>query len=257
MYRCIKLVAVVAAAWLVWNKTSVGSYLGAFWANVQEEAKNQVPSKFELQRVRHEIAQLDADIQNMIRPVAEHMAGIAKLKKDQSQAESQIAEQKAALMTLTRDLESNHKLVLVENVYLPQERGRQRLQKNFESYKRLEAHYISLGRLLEAKESSLKATQEQLAKILTKKKEYELRLAQLEAEEETLQIARIGSHVKIDSGRATQIEAALQDIEHRHNVLRAELELRTGQSANEPAPARQPDVDVDTVRRYLERSDAQ
>ena len=88
-------------------------------------------------------------------------------------------------------------------------RIRTKLQADFDGYKRLESHLHSQHKLLEAKEASLKAAQDQLAKVIAKKREFELRLAQLEAEEETLQVARLGSKLQLDDSRATQIEAVL------------------------------------------------
>jgi hypothetical protein len=104
--------------------------------------------------------------------------------------------------------------------------------------------------VLEAKELALKATQEQLAKVVSKKREYELRLAQLEAMDQTLQVAKIGSTIKIDASRATQIEEALQNLEKRLTTDSEELKIRTGEInlfEREPEP-----VDFDAIRTYLQ-----
>ena len=112
----------------------------------------------------------------------------------------------------------------------------------------------SQEKLLDAKESSLSATREQLAKLISKKREYEVRLSQLAADEEVLRVARLGTRLEIDDSRATEIEAALQSIEERHDVLRAEVELRNGPSAADfiPVNGRQrATYDVVEIRNYL------
>ena len=120
----------------------------------------------------------------------------------------------------------------------------------------MEKNLQSQRKLLEAKETPLHAAQEQLAKVIAKKKEFELRLAQLEADEETLQIARVGTKLELDDSRASQIEAALADIEQRHTVQRTEIELKTQTFANDliPVGPRQRSFGVDAVaiRQYLE-----
>ena len=91
--------------------------------------------------------------------------------------------------------------------------------------------------------------------MIAKKREYEVRLAQLEADEETLKIARIGTNLQIDDSRSTQIEAALADIENRHEVLRQEVELTTGTLANDGIPVqerKQNRMEVKAIRAYLE-----
>src|SRR5882672_8077534 len=69
-------------------------------------------------RVRNEIASLDGDVNGMIRPIAEHMAAISRLKKDISRNQTKLDELKTDLLTMTQDLEGNPvKLVYGNDVY--------------------------------------------------------------------------------------------------------------------------------------------
>jgi chromosome segregation ATPase len=254
MKKVLVAVLVIGACVYFVKKSSVFSYASTVWSHVKTETKNAVPTRFELDRARHEIANLDDDIGTMIRPIAEYKATIVRLKKDITLAEKALDEQKGVLLSMTGDLEGNPTVLVYAGEEYAADRVRAKLSKDFASYQRLEANLKSQRKLLEAKETSLKATQEQLAKVIDKKREYEVRLAQLEAEEETLKIARIGSNLQIDNSRSTQIEAALADIENRHNVLRAEVEL-TGTLANDVIPVqerRQNRMDVQAIRAYLE-----
>ena len=257
MKKLLVTVLLVGACVYFVKKSSFGSYASTVWSQVKTETKNAVPTRFEIDRARHEIANLDDDIAGMVRPIAEYKATIVGLKKDIGQFEKALAGQKATLLTMTKDLEGNPTVLVYAGEEYGADRVRAKLAKDFESYQRLETNLKSQRKLLEAKEKSLQATQEQLAKVIAKKREYEVRLAQLEADEETLQIARIGSKLQIDTSRTTQIEAALGDIEHRHNVQRAEVELKTGTFANDAIPVqeRQETRDVHSIRAYLERGE--
>lgn len=246
----------VAGLWLV-KKTNVMSYAGVMWAQVKSETKKAVPTPIELERVRLEIAAMDRDISGMLRPIAEHMATINRLKKDIAKMQTHLAEHKSALLTMTKDLEDNPTVLEYGGEIFTAERVRTKLQKDFASYKRGEANLKSQEKLLEAKERALTATREQLAKMITKKNEYEVRLAQLEADEESLKIARMGNKVNLDDSRATEIEGILSQIEQRHDVQRAELELLSGQFANDFIPvenrSRQTKkADLQEIRQHLE-----
>ncbi|GEM_PF-5772479 len=237
------------------KKTSFLSYAGTLWSQVKTETKAHIPTRFEIQRVRHELAQLDDDIGGMIRPIAEYKAAVALLNKDIGKGQAALDEQKPLLLTMAKDLEGSPTVVLYNGAEFGAERVRHKLQRDFESYQRMEKNLQSQRKLLEAKETSLQAAQEQLGKVIAKKKEFELRLAQLEADEETLQIARIGSKLQIDDSRATQIEAALSDIEQRHTVQRTEIELRTQTFASDVIPVgprQRQGVDTAAIRQYLE-----
>ncbi len=255
MKKLLVTVLVIGVGWYCVKKTSLFSYASTVWSGVKTETQNAVPTRFEIERARHEIANLDDDIGEMIHPIAEYKASIAQLKKDISQSEKALAEQKATLLSMSRDLEDNPTTLVYAGEEYAASRVRTKLQRDFESYKRQETNMKSRRQLLEAKETSLKATREQLAKVIAKKREYEVRLAQLEADEETIQVARLGSQLQIDNSRATQIEAALADIEHRHNVQRAEVELKTGNPANDPIAVQDRGpvkTDASAIRAYLE-----
>ena len=251
MVGAVALVAVL-------KKTSVCSYAGTLLNQVSADAKNQVPTKFELERIRHEISGLDGDISQMIRPIAEYKSVIEKMRKDITKSQANIDSQKKNLLAVVEDLQSNPKQVVYGEKTYTAEQVRRQLSRDTESLKQLEKHAKVQQQVLEAKELSLKATQEQLAKVISKKREYEVRLAQLEAEEETLQIARIGSDIKIDSSRATVIEDALANVEHRQNVERQVVEMRTGELANIPLNDRgaKTPADLQTIRNYLEGNEA-
>jgi chromosome segregation ATPase len=255
--KAVIALLVVAGCFFVLKKTSLLSYAGTLWCQVATHTKNQVPTRFEIDRVRHEIAGMDGDISNQLRPIAEHMATIKKLQKDIKAERASLAEQKTAILTMTRDLEGNPTVVRYGQEDYSADRVRQKLQRDFDSYKRCETHLRSQEKLLEAKERSLNAAREQLSKLIAKKREYEIRLAQLEADEESLQIARIGSKLPLDDSRATEIEAALANIEHRQEVERSKVELLNGPLGNDFIPVNQrprsgPTASLDEIRNYFQ-----
>jgi chromosome segregation ATPase len=250
---------VVGGLFLV-KKTHLASYAGTLWSKVRHQATVQVPTKFELDRIRHEIGRMDADIRDMLSPIAENMAAVKRLNKDIEATRGRLAEQKTTLLTMTNDLDSKAQFITYGGEKYSADRIRRKLQRDFASYKHCEAKLKSQETLLEAKERALSATREQLNKVIAKRSEFLVRLAQLEADEETLQIARIGSKgIQLDDSRATEIEAALAQLEQRHEVERDTLNLLNGPLASDIIPVHEGQgtgVDVNQVRNYLQGSPA-
>lgn len=77
------LVGIIGALALMFigTKTNVFSYVRTGWAHVQKEADATIPTKFEIERIRQEIASLDGDISQMIRPIAEYKAEIQRTRR--------------------------------------------------------------------------------------------------------------------------------------------------------------------------------
>lgn len=241
------------ATFLVAAKTNVGSYVSTVAAHVKSETQRQIPTRFEIERIRHEINSLDNDVSNMIRPIAEQKVAIERTRKDITRTQANIDEQKKTLLAIVEDLQSNPKSLVIAGRTYTADRVRVQLQRDMEKVKHMEKQVKTQQQVLEAKENSLRATQEQLAKVVAKKREYEVRLAQLEAQHETIQISKIGSDIKIDSSRSTQIENALATLEQKLNTDREEVELRTGEFATIPLSEREiRPAELQTIRNYLE-----
>lgn len=244
---------VLAGLWVV-RKTSVLSYAGTFWSHVRHEAKAQVPTQFELDRIRHEIAQMDGDIRGMVSPIAEHMAAVSRLRRDIQTTRNNLADQKERLLSMTGLLEKGGDRVSWRGESVPTERLRQQMQRDFSNYKLLQAQLATQEKLLVAKDRALEGTREQLNKLIAKKRDYEVRLARLEAEEQILTVARTGTSLEVDESRATEIQAALDNIEHRQEVEKNKLTILTNGDAltdHTPGPD-QPAASPGEVRDYLQ-----
>jgi len=250
MKKVLALVLIVGVGFVVARKTHFASYVNTCAAQVGDEMKRQIPTRFELERIRHEIGNLDKDISRMIRPVAEYKTQIDWMRKDLDKAQVRLEERRKQLLAMSDDLKASPISITYDREY-PAEVIRHKLQKDFDSFKRFEAHVKTQRKLLEAKEASLKASQEQLAKVIEKKREYELKVAQLEAENETLQVSRIGNKLQLDDSRATQIEASLTEVQKQLDTERNQIDMEAGTVVTDNIPVQQRPVDLQAIRNYL------
>jgi len=245
---------VVAGVW-VFKKTNVTSYASTLWSNGVSCISSQVPREFEIDRVRREISRLDGDIRNHLGPIAEKMAQIKKLDRDIQSARVNLKEQREHLLALTKSVDTGEQLIVADGEELTLEQGKNRLAREFGIFKRGETHLKSQERLLEAQRKNLGSTHEQLSKMMEQKREFEIRLAQLEAQEAELKLARITTPLRVDDSRFADIRRTLDSIEQGQEVDQAELQLLQQygskltprlNSSSQTAP------DVAAIRSYLE-----
>ena len=244
MHKWIVGAVLVAGTCFLVKKTSFCSYAGTLWSQATTVAKNQIPTRFEIDRARHEIAQLDKDITAMIRPLAEHKAEVARLDKEIAQLQTNLDGRREKLLKATSALET---------VSTVRDGSRVQLDRDFDGFKRLETHAGALRKMRDAKQTAFDGAQAQLAKFVSRKRDFEVRLTQLEADEETIRVAAIGSKIAVDDNRASAIEAALREIERRHEVSRAELELANGDLIDAPTATATPSPSLSEMRAYLEK----
>jgi len=212
--------------------------------------------QFELDRIRHEIGQMDGDIRNMVGPIAEHMASIGELKKNIEKGRNTLTQQKANLLIMTEDLKSPEQVLHYGDKTITKDRLKRKLDRDFASYKLLETNVAQQEKLLDAKERSLDATREELSKLVAKKREFEIRLAELETREQELRAARVASSPKVDNGRATDIQASLDEMARRQAKNAAEIELETNEFAGDNVDVQNRTqgngTSVDEIRNYLQ-----
>jgi peptidoglycan hydrolase CwlO-like protein len=253
MKKVLALGLVVLAGLVVARKTHLASYARTLWSQVRQEAKAQVPVKFELDRIRNEIDAMDDDIRGMVSPIAEHMAGVAELKHDIEQGQSRLARQKASLLTMTQCLQRPGDRVAYKGEQVSAVSLRRQMQRDFSLYKQMEAQVATQEKLLAARQRALDAAREQLNKLIAKKDEFTIQLAQLEAEQQLIEAAGTGTDLRVNDSRASEIATALAAVRHEQEVARNKIRLLTGEAvaASSPGPE-QPGASPDEVRAYLE-----
>jgi chromosome segregation ATPase len=256
--KVLILGVVVLAGLFVAKKTHLCSYASTLWTQVRQEARAQVPTSFELDRIRNEIGRMEGDIANMVSPIAEHMADISKLRKDITKTRSVLTERKAGLQTMLSDLQNlpkGEEFIAYGDRKLTPDRVRDKVQTDFGACKRLETTLASQERLLATKERALEATREQLNKLIAQKREFALQLAELEARQQELDVRKSGSDLRVDDSRATEIKDAIERIEHRQEVETHKLDLINGDLSTtnlNPRNRGNTGANLDEVRAYLQ-----
>lgn len=254
MRKLLVVAGVLLLAAVVAKKSHLGSYVCTAWTGVTNEARNAIPTEFELQRIRGEIAAMDRDIEGMVNPLASDMTDIQNLRKDIEKTQTVLETSKRRLLDMTATLEKGEKLVIA-GVSYSGDHARSRLQQDFSAFKRFEEKLDTQQQLLQAKEERFEASLAQAEKLMAKKREYEVRLARLEAEEERLQVERLGEVPQADTTRAAQIEEALRFVENRHQTEKNREKLRNGPFAlDQAAPDGEGngEANLQEIRSYLE-----
>lgn len=225
----------VAAAVFVLHHTRLGSYVNVSWNKARNCAAKQVPIEFEIERIRNEVAQLVPDMNKHLSAIAEEKVQIESLKDEIATVRINLKQQKENILTMTRDLESNNEQIVYDGRPYSKTRIKEKLDRDFASYKRAEAEMKSREQLLDAKERSLGSALDQLASMRDQKRELEVAVAQLEADLKAVRLEQTKSKFQLDDSRLAQIKASLADIRSRLRGEQIEAELK-GQFANDSIP---------------------
>jgi len=246
-------VAMVACLWVA-KKTQFMSYACTVIAHGRDSVRKQIPRDLELARIRNEIKQLDRDYANLLGPIAEKKAAVNRLEKEVAQDKAGIAAQRQALLDLTKAVEEKQTQIAYNGGTYKLESARGKLSRDFSIFKKKEQELAAKEKLLDAEQQNVAASLEQLDKLVSQKREFEIRLAQLEAEEAVLSASRVSTPLKTDDGRVADIKNALDSIEQSQAVegQRRQLEQQYGTKIADAQPNAPPAVDTNEVRNHLQ-----
>jgi chromosome segregation ATPase len=250
----VGVVLALACRWVV-RKTELVSYGSTLIARGKESVRKQIPRDLELARAQHEIQQLDRDYRGLLGPIAEKMAAVKRLEREISTAQDNLQLQRDHLLALTQAVETKQTQITCDGNTYSLDHAKVKLARDFATFKKLETHLASKEKLLDAETKNLTATRDQLDKLMTQKREFEIRVAQLDAEEAALKVARIKTPLQSDNGRVASIKKTLDRIEHGQTVeqYQHQLQQQYGTKIGDAQPSvSTTTLDLNEIRDYLE-----
>jgi chromosome segregation ATPase len=241
-YGLIAAVLTVGALWVVSAVTlgagKTNSLVSWAFCSARSNVNNQVPVEVEIERLRHEIAQLVPDMKKSISQIAEETVVVRNLKQEVEVQEAALAKQKSDMLAATKQIENGEYPVLYKDREYNESQAKDKLAKEFNLFKRSSADLKFKKELLEAKESSLEKAKEQLTAMKDQKRELEVQLEKLEAKARALEVAQTRSKFQFNDSRFTEIKKSLKDLDDR--LAKEEEELRlTEEFSTDGKPASQ------------------
>lgn len=247
--------AVLLLAVLFFGRGAV-SYVTTAVDRVQDQVKSNVPVKFEIERARGMIKDLNPEIERNMHLIAREEVEIAKLQRELEQNEKQLAKSQADILRLKNDLEAgNNQFVYAGRSYTAFE-VKTDLANRFAHHKTAEATVDQLQKVLRARENGLKAAQEKLEAMLAAKRQLSVEIENLEARLKMIEVAQTTSQINFDDSQLARTRDLINEINTRLDVtekmmgqqvqLSDQIPLEEDQAATE-------DV-LDAVTKHFEKS---
>jgi chromosome segregation ATPase len=244
-------VAVLALLSFTFGARRVKSYISTACAKFVDGAQSEVPLEFEIERLKHETAQLTPDMRKHLSVIAEEMVAVDNLKKDIADEHLQQDARKRNILSMKEDLKSGQEKVSYDGRTYSARRVKEKLVQDLAAYDRCEKELANKERLLEAREKALDAAREQLAVMKSRKQELEIKLAELEAKVKTLRLAQSESKVQLDDSRLAHINASIAEIENRLKVDEKTVELQD-KYLSDPIPVEKKEKSTDQLIKDVE-----
>lgn len=247
----ILLVGIVAV-----RKLHLGGYVSAAWHRIQQEARSNIPTDVEFERIEYEIAKLDNDIEALADPLAELDFDIKTHQREIDAIQEGLAKAKAVMKDWVAALDEGQTVIHWAGRDYRPDQIRHKLAETFANCRRLEQQLETKQHLLEAKRKRFDAIYDQAEKLASRKREFEIRLENLRTQEEILKAQRIVNRPLHKNGRVRTIDEALKRIEKQQEKVKFKIDILQrepfARNENTPTVGAVPPVDLGEIRNYVQ-----
>lgn len=200
------------------------SYLRTFGSQMREAVKQEISVEFELQRIRDEVESLMPEIRRHMRTVAEQSVDVKDLERALVERRKGVEEQRLAILTLRQDLESGRGEYVYRSVSYSRREVEADLANRFEAYQSAEKSVERDQRILEAQRETLRANQQRLDGMQSRRQDLSVQVAQLEARLKQVQAAESLQSSPLDDSRLANVERLIGEMNRTLDVREALLE---------------------------------
>jgi peptidoglycan hydrolase CwlO-like protein len=200
------------------------SYLRTFGGNVREAVKSEISVEFELDRIRDEVDSLMPEIRRHMTVVAEQSVDVKDLDRELTEKEARLSKQREAILALRSDLESGKDSFIYRAVSYSRGEVEADLANRFVSYCTAEDCVKRDRQILTAQRDTLRANQQKLDTMLSRKQDLIVKVAQLEARLKQVQAAEAINSIEIDDSHLAHVENMIKEMNHALDVRESVLE---------------------------------
>ncbi|MBN1507489.1 MAG: hypothetical protein JW955_11620 [Sedimentisphaerales bacterium] len=211
---------------LLFGKDAV-SYVKSSAKGVRTAVKETVPIEFELRRARDLLEDIIPEMQANIRLIAEEEVEVAALKGEIAKNKDGLGDEQSKIKTLRASLEQPRAQYCFAGRDYTHDEVKADLAARFERYKESEVVLASKVKVLQAREKSLDAARQMLAKTTSEKRILENRIEALASQYRLVKAASVGSKIQVDNSKLAQTEKLIAQIQKRLDVAERVLAHET------------------------------
>ncbi len=196
----------------------LASYVRTSAGQVKSTVTDAVPTEFQIERARGMIKDLVPEIRKNMHVIAREEVEVENLEKQITETEARMEKEKADVMRLKADLETDEETFEYAGRVYTAERVRMDLSNRFERYQTGEATLKSLREIHTARLMSLDAARVNLENTLAEKRQLEVEVENIEAQMEMVAAAQTTCDYSFDNSKLGRVKELVADLHAKLDV---------------------------------------
>lgn len=226
MLKKLLLVAVLAGVATVAIKgTRAGRMVKTEVSSLRDWADDQIPVEEKIKQMRHDVANLDRDVERAKSELAKEIVEVRDLTNKLGAFRAQIQDENKSLVQRGSDLKDATEKVSVGKLIVPVGEAKDRLKRDVALHVKKKEQLASLERTLASRERIRDTLAKQLDSMAKQKYDMTTQIDAVEAEYKTLQLAQIESKYQNDDTRLSKVKEDLAALQKKLDIEKEKLNL--------------------------------
>jgi hypothetical protein len=196
----------------------VFSYISSSARSVRSVVQDSVPVEFQLRRAKDLVADIIPEMQANVRLIAQQEVEIDSLKADIDQSHKSLSDERTRVARLRDGLATSNASFTFGGFVYTRQQLKEDLAHRFDNLKQAEVVLAGKERLLENRNRSLTAAMQALERTRSQKTLLENQIAGLEAQNQLVKAAAVGTEFQIDGSKLAQSEKLIREIKQQLDI---------------------------------------
>jgi chromosome segregation ATPase len=227
------------------------SYVKTAFHHMRHSASDAIPIRFEIERARQELANLQPAIDSNIETVARAEEDVKELRGEIAAHQANLTRNQRELVALRRTLGSDGTLRTDSGATYSAEEIRKELRGRLEHCRESKQTLVEMQKTLKLREQAVASARQQLKEVMSQRRLLETQIEAIEARQKAIEAARATGSFAIDDSALARVKQTINELRKRQNVMVRSDELR-GQYVDKHVP-----VDLEATGDVLREIDAE
>jgi len=191
------------------------SYAHTWWGNMRQSAQQQVPVRFELDRLNDKIAALRPEFEKNLQKIAKEEVELDRLRRQIANLDKRLAASKQRLLSQAAALEADSASAVGISSGGGSAATRSTVARQLAEHQADRRQRDSLSQMVAVREKRLAALTEKLNTLVKRRREWQIEAKELAARLDLVEVAESANRLDYDDSEAARIEALRDDIAAR------------------------------------------
>lgn len=196
----------------LWAGTSVGSYVRTAYCEVVGYVSGQVPVDLKIKRARQLLHDVVPEVHKTKKLIAEEEVKLSRLRREADSITGNLDKERVNIIALREAVKNGENTFVVGGVHYSKNAVEKELNRQFNSFKRIESNLKAKREVVAAREEGLLAARAKHDQLIELKQQLETELENLDAEYKMVQVKQMSKGIQIDDSRVENLRKALEEI---------------------------------------------